>query len=176
MGDLVATSVCARRRERRMKSGRIVGFISGCLTLSAAAHGATSSHLKPGLWSVTTSTATNPHLLATYTMCIDQATERRLVTHTTETPPVECSKYETQFTPTGATIDTVCSMLGGTSTTHRVVTYMGDSAYTMVMHAQRMQPNKPLYEDTISQKGTWQGSCPPSMKPGDMSQSMAAPK
>jgi hypothetical protein len=159
-----------------MKNGRIAGVIAGCLCLAAAAHGETSSYLRPGLWNVTLSGTSNPDYVYTFRMCIDQASERRLVTHTSERPPEGCSKYERRFTSTGAVIDTVCSLLGGTSTTHRVVTYTGDVSYTMTMHAQRTQPNKPLYEDTISEKGAWQSPCPSSMKPGDMTQMTLAPK
>lgn len=164
------------KRGFGIKCGRIVGVIVGCLCLSATAHGETHSYLKPGLWTITLSSTSNPDRVGTYKICIDRVTERRLVTSSTETPPADCSKYERRFTSTGATIDTVCSVLGGTSTTHRVVTYTGDTAYTMVMHAQRKQPNQPLYEDTLSEKGVWQGPCPSSMRPGDMTQMTAAPR
>ena len=159
-----------------MKSGWIITLISGCLCLSATAHTETSSHLKPGLWSVSVSASSHPDILATHKMCIDKTTERSLVAPMSETRPAGCSKYASQFTPAGATIDTVCTLDGGTSTTHRVLTYMGDTAYTMVLHGQRTQPGSPLYEDTLSEKGTWQGPCPPSMKPGDMTQLSVAPK
>jgi hypothetical protein len=157
-------------------TSRIVGAIAGCLCLSAAAHGEGSSSLRPGLWSVAMSATGKPDRLATYRMCIDHASERRLVTHTSEPLPEYCSKYETEFTSTGAIIDTVCTQVGGTTTTHRVVTYTGDTAYTMTMHAQRVWPNAPSSEDTLSEKGTWQGACPPSMKPGDMTQMTVTPK
>lgn len=120
--------------------------------------------------------STNPDRSGSYRMCIDQATERRLVTHTSEPPPEYCSKYERQFTSTGAIIDTVCTQVGGTTTTHRVVTYKGDTAYTMTMHAQRVQTNAPPSEDILSEQGTWQGACPPSMKPGDMLPMTLAPR
>jgi len=160
-----------------MNSGRLAGVVAGCLCVFASAHGETSADLKPGLWSVTMSAASRPNLLATHTMCIDRATERNLITHTSETPlGGGCSKYERHFTSTGATIDTVCTALGGTSTTHRVVTYAGDSTYTLTMHARRVQSDGSSFEDTLSEKGTWQGPCPSSMKPGDTTAMTVAPK
>jgi hypothetical protein len=157
-------------RENRVKSGAFVSIIAGCFALTAAAYGDTSTPLRPGLWRITTTVALVPGRVGTNDMCMDRATERRLITSTSEKPPENCSRYDRTFTATGATVDTVCSMQGMTSTTHRVVTYVSDTAYAVNIRAASTRPNTQPYEATIVSHAKWQGPCPASMKPGDMTQ------
>ena len=153
-----------------MRSGTSLSLALGCVVLAATAYGDTGAYLRPGHWQVTTTVSDFPKRIGVYEMCIDHATERRLVTHTEETRPKDCSRYDRTFTSTGATIDTVCSLDRMVTTTHRVIAYASDTAYTENIHALSTWPNKPPMEAAMLFQGKWQGPCPASMKPGDMTQ------
>lgn len=153
-----------------MKRGTVIGVFVGCFVLATTAHSDTGSHLRPGLWRVTLSGPRMSNRVASYGLCMDRATERALVASTSPRDRENCSRYDTNFTPTGAVVDTVCVLEGVTYTSHRVVTYVGDTAYAEKTHFQRTQPNGPPIEDSLLMQAKWESPCPVSMKPGDKSQ------
>jgi hypothetical protein len=63
------------------------------------------------------------------------------------------------------TIDSVCSIMGRTTTGHIVITGSFDSAYTMVMTSDVKGVPTP-HNVTMSAK--WLGPCAAGQKPGDM--------
>ena len=164
----------ALKGESRMDIKLVSCVLAGTLLLATIAYGGNNTPLKPGLWRVT---MTGPSMAApsiAFEMCMDHATERSQLALESMPGREQCSRHDTAFTPTSATVDTVCSLEGTTFTSHRVVTYVGDRAYTVKARFVRTPPDGKSVADSLSMEGRWLGPCPSTMKPGDRRQLSAA--
>lgn len=125
-------------------------------------------HLKPGLWQISTETHHSPRP-RTSKVCMNRSTLERMVGIGTAMGHPTCSRSTRHFTGATMVSDSVCRIGRSEATTHAVVTYHGDTAYDVDIHAHY---NPPLFfgrSDSVShQTARWIGACPADMKPGDM--------
>jgi hypothetical protein len=125
-------------------------------------------HRKPGLWTTKMSLDSVKQALPETKMCLDAATDDRLMEHAMNFQKGACDKPVMSGMGAVRTVDSVCHINKGTQSTHMVVTYSGDAAYhiDVVAHFSPAQMGRDSMHST--QDAKWQGPCPADMKPGDM--------
>ncbi len=129
----------------------------------------TDEGLRPGYWRVTFVAPVPGAVMEE--MCMDRSTERGLVAQTSRREASRCARYDEKFTASGATVDTVCLTDGVTYTSHREITYNSATQFTNVYRFSRKKGGGPSIENVLVTQGNWLGSCPASMKPGDVATS-----
>jgi len=126
---------------------------------------------KPGLWELKMTMEGRKLPPQTFQHCIDAATDKEMNTIGANKSAERCSKQDVQRSGSTITVDSVCALGQGTSTSHAVVTGSFDSAYTVKVTSKREGgpsiPNIPT-ETNMTIEATWLGPCKADQKPGDM--------
>jgi hypothetical protein len=121
---------------------------------------------KAGLWEIKTSLENRGGAGMTIQQCIDAATDQMMMSSAGPLAQAVCPKRDIQRSGDTVTIDSTCTFMDKTATTHAVITGSLDSAYTMTVTTQSdvMQGG----QMTMTMAGKWLGACAADQKPGDM--------
>jgi hypothetical protein len=151
---------------------RLLLLCLGCclLTLVAAA-GANAEDLpvrKAGLWEMKLVRVGSALPEMTMQHCTDETTDKDMNNMVSPMAKQICSKQDVQKTATGYISDSVCSLGGGSLTSHSEIVGDFSSAYrvTTVSHADKGPAN--LRDSTTKIEAKWLGDCKPGQKPGDI--------
>jgi Protein of unknown function (DUF3617) len=151
---------------------RLLLFCLGCclLTLVAAA-GANAEDLpvrKAGLWEMRLVRVGSALPEMTMQHCTDETTDEDMSNMVSPMAKQICSKQDVQKTATGYISDSVCSLGGGSLTSHSEIVGDFSSAYsvTTVSHSDKGPAN--LRDSTTKIEAKWLGDCKPGQKPGDI--------
>ena len=124
---------------------------------------------KPGLWQMTVTMQGSPVPPMTSKYCIDAATESALISAGQNAANKMCSGETIRITGGTGTIDATCKFGNMTSTSHTVITFMGDAAYHSETRSHLSPPPKYVKSDHVTvNDAKWTGPCPAGMKPGDI--------
>ncbi|WP_407176998.1 DUF3617 domain-containing protein [Bradyrhizobium sp. STM 3562] len=136
--------------------------------LLPAAHGEDLPLRKPGLWEM--KLVRNGSGLPELTMqhCTDATTDKDMNNTVSPMAKQICSKQDLQKTANGYVADSVCSVGGGTLTSHSEITGDFNSAYTIVTTSHSDKGLANLRDLTTRLEGKWLGECKPGQKPGDI--------
>jgi hypothetical protein len=123
---------------------------------------------KPGLWEM--KIARNGSGLPDLTMqhCTDASTDKDMNNMVSPMAKQICSKQDVQKTATGYVADSVCSVAGGTMTSHAEITGDFNSAYTVMATSHTDKGPTNLRDITTKIEAKWLGDCKPNQKPGDI--------
>ncbi|HSM96543.1 MAG TPA: DUF3617 family protein [Rhizomicrobium sp.] len=135
---------------------------------AASAQSAEFPARRAGLWDVTVTMESMKIPPRTNTMCIDAASDAKLMKLGVASREAKCTSMNVSGMGSVRTIDSVCHMNGGEQKNHIVMTYSGDAAYHMDMQSQFSPPVAGHSQSHIVQDAKWVGPCPAGMKPGDM--------
>lgn len=125
-------------------------------------------HRKPGLWKQTVSTAGMQQVSS---LCLDQATEAKLAVWGAGASKDMCQQSEVSPIPGGWAFRSSCDMgSGGKTLSEGTVTGDFDVSYKVVAKSKTEGAGAPQMngEHKMIMEATWEGPCPPDMKPGDM--------
>jgi hypothetical protein len=124
---------------------------------------------KPGLWEMKLVRTGSPFPEMTMQHCTDETSDRQMSTASSPLAKEICSKQDIQQTATGYVSDSVCSVAGGSMTSHSDVTGDFNSAYTVktTTHSEGGPAGQPR-EATAVIEAKWLGECRPGQKPGDI--------
>jgi hypothetical protein len=150
---------------------RIQFAIAAAVLFAASATSAQSTEFparRAGLWNVTVNMESMKIPARTNKMCIDAATDAKLMKLGVASKEADCTSMKVSGSGNVRTVDSVCHFNGGTQKNHVVMTYAGDGAYHMDMRSQFSPPISGRSDSHIVQDGKWVGPCPAGMKPGDM--------
>jgi hypothetical protein len=131
---------------------------------------------KAGLWEITSSA----NSAMTIRQCVDAATDEMMQSRMASGPgsaPVggaasapsaqrQCSKHDVQKSANTITIDSVCTVMSKTVSSHVVLAGSFDSAYTMTVTSQG--DGIPGGSRSVTMTVKWLGPCAADQKPGDM--------
>jgi len=123
---------------------------------------------RAGLWDVTVNMESMKIPARTNKMCIDSATDAKLMNLGVASKEAKCTSMNVSGMGSTRIVDSVCHMNGGEQKNHIVMTYSGNSAYHMDMQSQFSPPIAGKSQSHITQDAKWIGPCPADMKPGDM--------
>jgi hypothetical protein len=123
---------------------------------------------RAGLWTVTVTMENMKIPPRTNKMCIDAATDAKLMNLGVASKDAKCTSMNVSGMGNTRTIDSVCHMNGGEQKNHIVMAYSGNAAYHMDMRSQFSPPVAGHSQSHIVQDAKWIGPCPADMKPGDM--------
>ena len=125
-------------------------------------------HRKAGLWSITMNVDGVNHMPGAMRMCLDAATDAKLMDHSMSFQPKDCDPAAMSGIGASHTIDLTCHMDGGVQKTHIVMNFAGDGAYHMDMLGHYTPAHYGRDSMHMTQDGKWMGPCPADFKPGDM--------
>ncbi len=125
---------------------------------------------KPGLWQINTDVAEMKTGKIATTLCVDAATGERWTKMAGQVSghDIECPKRDIVKTPTGATIDQVCTTQGRTVTSHIDYTVVSDTEFKEVVKSTFSPEVAGHAGNTVAIDAVWQGACPANMKAGDI--------
>ncbi len=123
---------------------------------------------KPGLWEITSHSASSASSEITRRICLDQATEDLLTQRGVASSHEACSKVEMHAAGNQFTAKAVCNMGSVKMTSEATTTFLGDSATTTKVHTRFDPPVAGRSQSDSEENGKWLGACPADMKPGDM--------
>jgi len=142
-----------------------------CLLVAVPADRAGADDLpirKAGLWEIKMARTGSPLPDMTMQHCTDETTDKDMNNMVSPMAKQICSKQDVQKTATGYISDSVCSLGGGSLTSHSEIVGDFSSAYsvTTVSHADKGPAN--LRDSTTKIEAKWLGDCKPGQKPGDI--------
>jgi hypothetical protein len=128
---------------------------------------------KAGLWELKMDLGNRAIPAQVTRQCIDAATDTLMLSNFGGTPQRTCKKQTSTRTSGEIVIDSVCTIAGGTTTTHTVISGDLSSAYTMRSNSKREGgpaiPGRPARGEThITIQAKWLGPCGPGQRPGDI--------
>jgi hypothetical protein len=123
---------------------------------------------KPGLWELKIARNGSGPPDVTMQQCTDATTDKDMNNTVSPMAKQLCSKQDVQKTARGWVADSVCSVGGGTTTSHSEVTGDFNSAYTIVTSSHSDKGFANLHDLTTKIEGKWLGACKPDQKPGDV--------
>lgn len=123
---------------------------------------------RAGLWDVTVKMEGMDLPSRTNKMCLDAATDAKLMKLGVATKEAKCDEMKVSGAGNVRIVDSMCHMNGGEQKSHIVMTYAGNSAYHMEVRSQFSPPIMGHNQSHIMQDAKWVGPCPADMKPGDM--------
>jgi hypothetical protein len=133
----------------------------GCVVLAplpAQAAGAVQLPIrKAGLWEIKIMLRAGSPAPIMMQQCTDATTDRAMNGVASPTALQTCSKWDIRKTATGYAIDSVCTVMGRSVTTHSDVVGDLNSAYRVTIEG-----SPSLTE------AKWLGACKPDQKPGDV--------
>jgi hypothetical protein len=138
------------------------------LLLAASVRAEDLPERKPGLWEM--KIARNGSGLPEMTMqhCTDATTDKDMNNVVSPMAKQVCSRQDVQKTATGYVADSVCSIAGGTMTSHAEITGDFNSAYAIVTTSHTDKGPTNLRDLTTHIDAKWLGDCKPGQKPGDI--------
>lgn len=151
-----------------------VALRSAWLLVIAATFASTSAwadeqpHRRAGLWEVTRTGVDVGNPARTTRVCIDPETEATLRDVGASFARSTCSSTEIHSSQNKVTADAVCELGGSHATSHTVITFAGDTAYSQVSTTQLDPPLYGRSEVTTAVEGKWLAPCDADMRPGDM--------
>jgi hypothetical protein len=151
-----------------MRTGFAIAAAVICLGGVASAQASDFPARRAGLWDVTVNMESMKLPASTNKMCIDAATDARLMKLGMASREAKCTQMKVTGVGGTRTVDSVCHMNGGTQKNHVVMTFSGNAVYHMDMRSQFSPPIAGHSESHIVQDAKWVGPCPADMKPGDM--------
>lgn len=126
---------------------------------------------KAGLWK-NTMTIEGMNVMQTASLCLDEATDKKVSWWAQQGARGGCDQNEVKKNPDGSwSFSSVCRLEGGmkTTTTGQAV---GDFNRAYQVRAETTTENAPIpamnRTNTVVIDASWEGACPPDMKPGDM--------
>ncbi len=153
---------------RRLTSALAVA--AACVVLPGApgaSAAAPAPYSKPGLWTLTNTLGEGKPPMVTR-LCIDKATQRRLIAMGHSTLGSMCSRHTETVIGSTVTSESVCKMGGSTLTSRRVITFSGDTAFHTETHGTFSPPSMGRKTTQAVQDARWIGRCPAGMAPGDL--------
>lgn len=145
-----------------------LGCAALALVLSSAAMADELPLRKPGLWQMKLVHKGSGLPELSMQHCTDATTDREMNNMVSPMAKQICSKQEVRKTATGYVADSVCSINGGTMTSHSEITGDFNSAYTIVTTSHSDKGLLNLRDITTRIEGRWLGDCKPGQKPGDI--------
>jgi hypothetical protein len=121
---------------------------------------------KAGLWEIKTSLDNRGGAGMTVQQCIDAATDQMMMSSAGPLAQAVCPKRDVQRSGDAVTIDSTCTFMDKTATTHAVITGSLDSVYTMKVTTQSDAMVGGGMAMTMT--GKWLGPCAADQKPGDL--------
>ncbi len=121
---------------------------------------------KAGLWEIKTSLENRGGAGMTVQQCIDAATDQVMMSSAGPLAQAVCPRRDVQRSGDTITIDSACTFMDKTATTHAVITGSLDSAYTMKVTTQ--SDAMVGGEMAMTMTGKWLGPCASDQKPGDL--------
>jgi Protein of unknown function (DUF3617) len=123
---------------------------------------------KPGLWEM--KIGRNGSGLPDLTMqhCTDASTDKDMNNTVSPMAKQICTKQDVRKTATGYVADSVCSVGGGSMTSHAEITGDFNSAYTVTATSHTDKGPINLRDITTKIEAKWLGDCKPDQKPGDI--------
>jgi len=145
--------------------------LGGCLLALVAVASADADDLpvrKAGLWEMKLVRVGSALPEMTMQHCTDETTDKDMNNMVSPMAKQICSKQEVQKTATGYISDSVCSLGGGSLTSHSEIVGDFSSGYrvTTVSHSDKGPAN--LRDSTTKIEAKWLGDCKPGQKPGDI--------
>jgi hypothetical protein len=137
-------------------------------TATAPAGPMTMPSRKPGLWQ---QTVTTTGMQQVSSICLDKASEAKLSVWGTGASKDMCQQSEISPVPGGWAFKSSCDMgTGGKTVSHGTITGDFDSSYKLQAESTTEGAGAPQMNGAhmMSMEATWEGPCPPDMKPGDM--------
>lgn len=166
--SVLALSACQKNEEKAAAEGEAAGPAAQAPANASAGAPAGPPARKPGLWTISTSTAGMTQEIRT---CIDAATDKEMSAWGQQVSNDMCSKNEVRPAAGGWAFESVCSMgQGGTMTTKGSATGDFNSRYVVKATTVTTGSSMPQANGThdMTMTATWSGPCPADMKPGDM--------
>jgi hypothetical protein len=125
---------------------------------------------KAGLWELKMLRTGSSTPEVTMQHCTDEATDKQMTANFSPMAKQNCTKNDTQQTPTGYVTDSVCSFGGSTLTSHSEITGDFNSGYAMKVTS---SSDKPLAagvsaDNTVTLQAKWLGPCGADQRPGDI--------
>jgi hypothetical protein len=151
-----------------MRTGFAIAAAVICGSAAASVQASDFPARRAGLWDVTVTMESMKLPARTNTMCIDAATDARLMNLGMASRDAKCTQMTVSGIGSTRVVDSVCHMNGGTQKNHIVMTFSGNGAYHMDMRSHFAPPIEGHGDSHIVQDAKWVGSCPAGMKPGDM--------
>jgi len=147
----------------------VMAWAALATNVAGFAHADLWPHRKPGLWQMTMTMqgASMPPMSSKY--CVDAATESALISAGQNAANKMCSGATIHVTGSTGTIDATCKFANMTSTSHTVITFVGNTAYHSETRTHMSPPSKYIKSDNVMMNDAkWMGPCPAGMKPGDV--------
>lgn len=143
--------------------------VSICATLSALAlplmAAAPLPQAKPGLWLVEQHAARRTF---NSKVCEDDASQIAMLQAIAGVPTSICGQTNVTAMDGQVTIDSVCAVTSSLLVVKTVVTYTGDSAFTVATDGTFAPPFMGKSQTHATMEAHWAGTCPFGMSPGDM--------
>lgn len=143
--------------------------VSACATLSALTLPLTAAvplpHAKPGLWLVEQHAARRTF---NSKVCDDDASQIAMLQAIAGVPSSICRQTNVTMEDGQVVIDSVCAVNSSLLVAKTVVTYDGDSAFTVATDGTFAPPFMGKSQTHASMGARWAGTCPFGMSPGDM--------
>jgi hypothetical protein len=147
-------------------------WLGGCLLSALPALGAAADELpvrKAGLWEMKMVRSGSSLPDMTMQHCTDATTDKEMSNAFSPVAKQTCSKQDIRKTANGFVSDSVCSMAGGSITTHGDIVGDFNSAYTVktTSHIEGGPAGMPR-DTAMTIEAKWLGACKPDQKPGDI--------
>lgn len=160
---LLALAACQKKSETAATTGD-----APAASASAPAGPVSPPKRKPGLWTQTVSTG---GMTQTMKLCLDEATEAKMTVWGQQASKDICETNTVTPTAGGWTFVSACDMgqAGKVTTTGKAT---GDFSSKYMIKATSVTTGSTMAQANgtheMEMTGTWEGACPASMKPGDM--------
>ena len=138
------------------------------LAAATRADGTNFPKRKPGLWELTVAQPTGTRPPRSSRFCLDAATDALLMKYSTGMSAKECSRHDALVQGSRAVVHSTCTTMGHEATTETIITYQGDTAVHMEIHAHYAPPLFGKTDSTVQQDARWLSACEPGMSPGDI--------
>jgi hypothetical protein len=148
---------------------RLLPLCIGCFLLALWPARADELPLrKPGLWELKFTRVGSSLPELTMQHCTDETTDKDMNNTVSPMAKQICSKQDVQKTATGYISDSVCSVGGGSLTSHSEIVGDFNSAYTVNTTSHSDKGLAILRDSTVRIEGKWLGECKAGQKPGDI--------
>jgi len=151
---------------------RLLLFCLGCclptLVAAASANAEDLPIRKAGLWELKVVRVGSALPEMTMQHCTDQTTDKDMNNMVSPMAKQICSKQDLQKTATGYISDSVCSLAGGSLTSHSEIVGDFNSAYSVTTTSRSDKGPGNLRDSTTKIDAKWLGDCKPGQKPGDI--------
>lgn len=148
-----------------MRTAVTLIVLAGFVGMAMAAD---TPHRKPGLWEMTSHSATSKGSEISRRICLDRETEDLLNRQAVASAREACSQFEMHSAGNQFVAKAVCNMGGVKMTSEATTALTGDTASTTRIHTTYDPPLAGRSQSDTQDDAKWLGACPADMKPGDM--------